>query len=427
MRVARAGLLPSLLSAALGLLLAAVAARAQGLSADGPRARKVDEFGQLHGCSGGARLDNFAVEMENEPGSTGYIVAHDVGDKLRGAAHAWGAYFQRYFTELRGLDESRFVLVDAADVSGDDLKMELWLVPLGAEPPTFKHRGKKESRPFNGKYVELAVFSDTVFYDTEGPEAGAFSDDMIYTAYAELLKKQLDSQGYLVVYSPPGAAPGYWHRAGTREQQKFAQREVAAGRLTVINGGTLPPKKKAAKGEDDNDGEEVYGTVELWVGAKDRPPVKHVEEDSTLTEALMLGGNSFMSEEKETADWMLNNLAEMMRADKRNVGCIVVYPGDGSGVPNGEGRAEEPAPDVFKIAEGWKAELLKKHGFDAQRVVILSGPQEDSAEGRLEVWAVPYGAALPDPFARTDESGGAVEEEQGDGGGAVQTPPPTGR
>jgi hypothetical protein len=412
-----------MLPATLGLLLAAASVCAQGRSAGGPQARKVDEFGRLHGCSGGARLDNFAIELTNEPGSKGYIVAHDSANKLRGTAHVWGTYFLSYFLEIRGIEESRFVLVDAADVSGDELQMELWLVPEGAEPPTFKPPGKKEARPFNGKYVGMSVFSDTTFYDTDGYEAGSFGDSIIYTGYTELLKKQPDSQGYLVVYSPPGAAPGFWHRAGTREQQKLTRDGLASGRLTIINGGALPPKKKAAKVEAEAD-EEVYGKVELWVGSKDRPPVKHVEEDSTLTEALFVGGNSFMDDEKDVADWLLNNLAEMMRANNRSVGCIVVYPGDGSGVPTGDGETERPAPNVFKMAEGWKAELLKKYGFDAQRLVILSGPQEDSAMGRLAVWAVPYGSPLPDPFARTEELSGEEVEEQGEGGGAEPTPTP---
>ncbi|MBV8855636.1 MAG: hypothetical protein JOZ02_01625 [Acidobacteria bacterium] len=386
-------------------------------------ARKVDEFGRLHGCDGGARLDNFAIELENVPGAKGYIIAHDAADSLRGAAHAWGKYFLNYVVEMRGIEESRFVLLDAADVPGDDLRMELWLVPEGAEPPAFKPPGKKEARPFKGKYAALGVFSDTVFYDTDGDEAGSFNDGIIHTAFADLLKRQKDSQGYVVVYSPPGAARGYWRRAGTRERQKVSGDEVSADRLTVINGGTVPVKKKVARAEG-VDEEETYGQVELWVGPKDKPPVRHVEEDSTLTEAVLLGSNSFTWEEKEVADWMLSNLAEMMREDKRNVGCIVVYPGDGSGVPTGEGGADQPAPDVFKIAEGWKAELLKKHGFDAQRVVVLSGPAEDDGSGRLEVWAVPNGAPLPDPFKSRDDAGGEAEEEQDGGGGAVQAPPP---
>ncbi len=197
--------------------------------------------------------------------------------------------------------------------------------------------------------------------------------------------------------------------------------------MTVINGGPAPVKKRKAAEPDGVDEEEPHGIVALWVGAKDRPPVKHVEEDATLKEAVLLGENSFIWDEPEVADWMLRNLAEMLRADQRNLGCIVVYPGDGSGVPTGEDGSERPAPDVFKIAEGLKAALLKKHGIDAQRLAVLNGPAEESGSGRLEVWAVPRGAALPDPFKKRDE---AVveeeEEEQGEDGGAAQkTPPPT--
>lgn len=425
MRMTLKRLLLHLFPAALGVALAAVAVSAQEQNGTLPRARQVDEFGRLYGCSGGARLDTFAIEMQNEPDSKAYIIAHDAGSRLRGTAHAWGAFFVSYFVEMRGIEASRIVLLDAAEVSGDDLKMELWLVPPGAEPPTFKPPGKKEARPFKGKYAGLNVFSDTVFYDVDGSDAGSFRDEFIYTAYADLLKKQTEAQGYLVVYSPPGAAPGYWRRAGTREQQKLAGDALNADRLIVINGGAVPVKRRAPKVEGEME-EETYGRVELWVGAKEKPPVKHVEEDSTLTEALLLGTNSFMWEEKEVADWMLRNLAETMREDKRNVGCIVVYPGDGSGVPTGEHGADQPAPDVLKIAESWKA-TLKKYGFDEQRVVVLSGPQEDSGMGRLEVWAVPYGAPLPDPFKRTDEAAGEADEEQAEDDGAAQAPPPTGR
>lgn len=422
MRRTAAVLLAFALSTSFCVAPAAGAASAREQGAGARRARKVDEFGRLRGCDGGARLDNFLVELENEPGSKGYVVARDSRDKLPGAAHAWGAYFLRYFVEMRGMEASRFVLLDGAAVGGDELKMELWLVPDGAEPPPVKPPGKNDARPFSGKYFEQSVFSDTAFYDVDGPEAGAFSSWTLYSAYTALLKRQTDSQGYLVVYSPPGAAPGYWRRAGTREQQKISGPDVAPDRLTVVNGGALPAGKKAAGGEEE---EEVYGRIELWVGAKDSPPVRHVEEDSALTAALLVGGNNFFYEEKKTADWLLNNLADMMRADKRSVGCIVVYPGDGSPVPTGEGGAEQPAPDVFKLAQGWKAELLKKHGFEPHRVVLLSGPPEGGASGKLEVWAVPHGAPLPNPFAELErEAAEGVEEE---GGEEEQQPPPPAR
>jgi len=409
-------------SAAICLVLLAGAASVRAQQAGAERARKVDEFGRLRGCDGGARLDNFAIELQNAPGSKGYIVARDARASLPGAAHAWGAYFLRYFVEMRGMEGSRFVLVDGARVSGDELSMELWLVPEGAEPPAVKPPGKKEARPFSGKYTELSVFSDTVFYDVDGTEAGAFSTGTVYAAYRGLLKKQPDSQGYLVVRSPPGAAPGYWRRAGTREKEKLSGPELPPERLTVINGGAVAPKKKAAKAEGEE--EEVYGSVELWVGAKDVPPVRHVEEDAALNEAVLIGHNNFLYEELDVAGWLLKNLVEMMRADRRSVGCIIVFPGDGSGVPAGEAGAEVLPPDVFKMAQGWKDELLKKHGFEPQRVVVLSGPPEGGSAGKLELWVVPHGAPLPDPFANAEGTDGEAGEEGEAEGGAEQPQPP---
>lgn len=388
-----------------------------------PVARKIDEFGRLYGCDGGARLDNFAIELMNEEGSKAYIVARDARGKLPGVAHAWGEYFLRYFNEMRGMEASRFVLADGASVVGDDLKMELWLVPFGAEPPRVKPPGKEGALPFSGKFAETFVYSDTTFYDTDGPEAGSFHTGILYSAYHDLLKKQTDAQGYLVVYSPPGASPGYWRRAGTREQQKLTRDGLAPERLTVVNGGALPVKSKPPVGEEQ---EETYGSVQLWVGAKDAPPVKHVEEENALTEALFVGGDSFMNEmneEKKRADWLLNNLADMMRADARSVGCIVVYPGDGSTAPTGAEGSPETPPDVFKMAQSWKAELIKKHGFEPNRLVILSGPAEDWIAGKLEVWAVPHGAPLPDPFADAVRDAGAEDGDEEQGGEEAQPPP----
>src|SRR3712207_1355673 len=128
-----------------------------GRASGPPRARKVDEFGRLHGCDGGSRLDNFVVELQNEPGARGYVVARDSRNKLRGAAHAWGEYFLRYFVELRGMDAALFTLVDGAGVAGDELKMELWLVPAGAEPPRVKPPGEEDARPFGGQFVVMKI------------------------------------------------------------------------------------------------------------------------------------------------------------------------------------------------------------------------------------------------------------------------------
>jgi hypothetical protein len=274
-------------------------------------------------------------------------------------------------------------------------------VPQGAEPPAAaRAEEKKEAQPFSGKFDELGVFDDTQFYDTDGcGEAGAYEIGITYVAFAKLLKQQPDSQGYIVVYSKPGSAPGYWRRVGTREQQKIIGDGLGAERLTVVNGGEVEVKKGAKKEEDD----EQYGRVEFWVGEKGRPPVKDAPENGRLKEALLVGTTSSFADDKKINDWVLANFADVLRADKRSVGCIIVFPGDGNQLITDAEGVEKPPPDVFKLAEGWQAELAKKYGVEVTRLVLMHGPPDEAGLGKIEAWAVPNGAAMPDPFAKKDE------------------------
>ncbi len=394
--------LPALLVLAAGVP-ARVAPRARTPLQRPPRARKVDEFGRrgMGCCDAGARLDNFAIELQNEPGSTGYVLAYESAKRAPGTARLWGEELRNYLIEVRALEESRVFLVNAGRHDGDDLKIEFWLVPQGAEPPAAaRAEEKKEARPFSGEFDELGVFDDTRFYDTEGcGEAGAYEIGITYAAFAKLLKQQPDSQGYIVVYSKPGSAPGYWRRVGTREQQKLAGDGLGAERLTIVNGGEVEVKKGAKKEEDD----EQYGRVEFWVGEKGRPPVRDAPENGRLKEALLVGTSaSFAADDEKINDWVLANLADVLRADKRSVGCIIVFPGDGNQLITDADGVEKPPPDIFKLAEGWQAELAKKYGVEVARLVLMHGPPDEAGLGKIEAWAMPEGAAMPDPFAKKD-------------------------
>ncbi|MDT7690055.1 MAG: hypothetical protein QOE46_2814 [Acidobacteriota bacterium] len=57
-----------------------------------------------------------------------------------------------------------------------------------------------------------------------------------------------------------------------------------------------------------------------------------------------------------------------------------------------------------------KAELGKR-GIEETRIVLMNGPARDWDSGRLELWAVPYGAALPNPFAADDEQAESEERD----------------
>ena len=118
------------------LLLALSAAASQARQQEQPTpgsARLIDEFGEIQISDLKARLDNFAVELQNNPGSTGLITAYGATHKFPGWPMRRIRLMQNYLINTRGLDASLFTLVNAG--LRDDTYFELWLVPPGAALP----------------------------------------------------------------------------------------------------------------------------------------------------------------------------------------------------------------------------------------------------------------------------------------------------
>jgi hypothetical protein len=90
--------------------------------------RKFDEYGNIAFNDEKARLDNFAIQLQNEPGSQGYIVAYGscAGEAQRRADRA-----KDYLVTTRGLDPGRITVV-AADNCAAELTVELHICPTGA-------------------------------------------------------------------------------------------------------------------------------------------------------------------------------------------------------------------------------------------------------------------------------------------------------
>lgn len=96
-----------------------------------PQARKFDEYGNIRQNDEKARLDNYAIQLQNSPADSGYVVVYGT---CIGEARARAKRVKDYLVNTRGLEGSRLVTLD--DTCGPDFKVELWLVPGGADPPT---------------------------------------------------------------------------------------------------------------------------------------------------------------------------------------------------------------------------------------------------------------------------------------------------
>jgi len=91
---------------------------------------KFDEYGNIRFNDEKARLDNYAIQLQNAPSNTGVILAYGT---CAGEAQARADRAKDYLVNTRGIDASRLTTVDGGCKA--DLAVELWLVPSGATAP----------------------------------------------------------------------------------------------------------------------------------------------------------------------------------------------------------------------------------------------------------------------------------------------------
>ncbi|MGB8506851.1 MAG: hypothetical protein WCD76_00465, partial [Pyrinomonadaceae bacterium] len=97
-------------------------------------AKRFDEFPSIAFDDDKARLDNLAIELQNNPGATGYIVVYAGRTSRAGTADGLGARARNYLVQTRGLSANRVAVINGG--YRENSTYEIWLVPQGAEPPT---------------------------------------------------------------------------------------------------------------------------------------------------------------------------------------------------------------------------------------------------------------------------------------------------
>jgi hypothetical protein len=95
-----------------------------------PPARKFDEYGNIRFNDEKARLDNYAIQLQNEPGSQGTIIVYG---SCVGEAQQRGDRAKDYLVNTRGIEAGRITVVDGGCRA--NLTVELWIVPQGAAAP----------------------------------------------------------------------------------------------------------------------------------------------------------------------------------------------------------------------------------------------------------------------------------------------------
>ena len=95
--------------------------------------RKVGEYDNISIGEEKARLDNFAIELGNNPTAQGYLLAYAGRHARVGEATVRAERAKDYLVNNRGIDGSRVVALDGGH--REELTIELYIVPTGAVPP----------------------------------------------------------------------------------------------------------------------------------------------------------------------------------------------------------------------------------------------------------------------------------------------------
>lgn len=101
---------------------------------DGPRCgRPLDEYGDIPFEDEQARLDNFAIELQNDPASTGFIMCYGGRVGYEGEARRRCARAKEYISNKRGIAADRIITADGG--FKETLTVLVWVVPPGALTP----------------------------------------------------------------------------------------------------------------------------------------------------------------------------------------------------------------------------------------------------------------------------------------------------
>lgn len=94
------------------------------------------EFDECNNCTFDdqkARLDNLAVELQNDPSTRAYVIAYGGRYSPLAKVEVLMKRARDYIVDERGIDASRLVIVNGGFREADSV--ELWVVPAGAAPP----------------------------------------------------------------------------------------------------------------------------------------------------------------------------------------------------------------------------------------------------------------------------------------------------
>lgn len=396
----------------LSLFLCSIGISAQTAPKPIEAAVMFDEYGSVRGCDHSARLDNMAIEVQNNPNLEGYLVYYGP----ESASERTLGYIKDYLIHTRGLGEERWKTIYAGPNSdASEPRIQLWLAPRGASPPELaRYENKMET--FTGLFVQQERWDGVYFGEADGGTGPPIPDVSLPT-FIDMLKERKDTLAYIVAFSGTESAPGAWRRVAQLESDDLQSNGVTSDRLRTIYGGSDKGTKRT--------------NVQLWILPENAPPpMADAGPELPPTNTRQIGdfGDYELGDERGER-WAFKVLLDGLRTSEELRVCIIVRLEE-EGVAEELEKAEEeteleeaqqetplvtdvtatpdeiPEPqraDFLKLVDKWKSELTDKYKIRHDRFIVLFTTPREGYGNSLETWIVPPGALLPDPDAEPAE------------------------
>lgn len=96
--------------------------------------RLFDQYGNIAFNDEKARLDNFAIQLQNEPTAAGYIITYAGRTTFHGEAVERADRAKNYLTTSYNFMDDRIYTIDGG--FRENPTVELWIVAVGGVPPS---------------------------------------------------------------------------------------------------------------------------------------------------------------------------------------------------------------------------------------------------------------------------------------------------
>ncbi len=201
--------------------------------------RPSDEFGDIQVSDWLARLDNFAIDLQNTPSATAYIVAYGVPNKLPGWPLRRANWAKGYLVKGRLIDRERVEVIYGG--YRDEVMYQLWLLQTGASLPVrpfdFATALVREKTAY--KFDQFYLYDPIQDFHYEGDYSQYLDARGRYEPLVLALRADTAARGFIIAYASHSDRRGTDRTLAARHKRALMlTHSIAANRIVAVGGGS---------------------------------------------------------------------------------------------------------------------------------------------------------------------------------------------